>query len=149
VHLLKSREHLESLGLHSSSFPTLEGASRSSTNTARLRTLLRLQVARLHRASYWGDIRHAVGVKAGVPAEKLDALDAYEDCPLFSERERAALAFAEEVTRAEGHVSDPCFRHLRMQFSEAGALELMFVIGYQIFGNRFANAFRLAPRGFS
>jgi alkylhydroperoxidase family enzyme len=53
-------------------------------------------------------------VKAGVPAEKLDALDAYEDCPLFSERERAALAFAAEVTRAEGHVSDLCFRRLRM-----------------------------------
>ena len=73
----------------------------------------------------------------------------YEDCPLFSERERAALAFAEEVTQAEGHVSDLCFRRLRMQFSEAEALELMFVIGYQIFASRFANAFRLARRGFS
>jgi alkylhydroperoxidase family enzyme len=88
-------------------------------------------------------------VKAGVPAEKLDALDAYEDWPLFSERERAALAFAEEVTRTEGHVSDLCFRRLRMQFSEAEALELLFVIGYQIFVSRFANAFRLARQGCS
>jgi len=88
-------------------------------------------------------------VKAGIPAEKLDALDAYEDCPMFSERERAALAFAEEVTRAEGHVSDACFRRLRVQFSEAEVLELMFAIGYQIFASRFANAFRLAAQGFS
>jgi alkylhydroperoxidase family enzyme len=66
---------------------------------ARLLALLQLQAARLHRASYWGDIRHAVGVKAGVPAEKLDALDAYEDWPLFSERERAALANAFRLAR--------------------------------------------------
>jgi alkylhydroperoxidase family enzyme len=38
-------------------------------------------------------------VKAGVPAEKLDALDAYEDWPLFSERERAALANAFRLAR--------------------------------------------------
>jgi alkylhydroperoxidase family enzyme len=88
-------------------------------------------------------------VKAGIPAEKLDALSAYEDCPMFSERERAALAFAEEVTRAEGHVSDACFRRLRVQFSEAEVLELMFAIGYQIFASRFANAFRLTAQGFS
>lgn len=80
---------------------------------------------------------------------KLDALAAYEDCPLFSERERAALAFTEEVTRAEGHVSDACFQRLRRQFSESEVLELMFVTGYQMFVSRFANAFRIAPQGFS
>lgn len=80
---------------------------------------------------------------------KLDALGAYEDCPLFSERERAALAFTEEVTRAEGHVSDACFQRLRQKFSEPEVLELMFVIGYQMFVSRFANAFRIAPQGFS
>ena len=88
-------------------------------------------------------------MKAGIPAAKLDAIAAYEESPLFSERERAALAFTEEVTRAEGHVSDACFRRLRRQFSEAEVLELMFVIGYQMFVSRFANAFRIAPQGFS
>ena len=68
---------------------------------------------------------------------------------MFSERERAALAFAEEVTRAEGHVSDACFERLRLQFSEPEALELMFIVGYQMFVSRFANAFRVAPQGFS
>jgi len=88
-------------------------------------------------------------VKEGIPAAKLDALDAYEVCPLFSERERSALAFTAEVTRAEGHVSDACFQRLRQQFSEPEVLELMFVIGYQMFVSRFANAFRIAPQGFS
>lgn len=68
---------------------------------------------------------------------------------MFSERERAALAFTEEVARAEGHVSDACFQRLRSEFSEPEAVELMFVIGYQMFVSRFANAFRLAPQGFS
>ena len=88
-------------------------------------------------------------MKAGIPAAKLDALAGHENCPLFSERERAALAFTGEVTRGEGHVSDACFRRLRGQFSEAEVLELMFVVGYQMFVSRFANAFRIAPQGFS
>ena len=88
-------------------------------------------------------------MKEGIPAAKLDALDAYEDSPLFSERERSALAFTEEITRAEGHVSDACFHRLRQEFSEPEVLELMFVIGYQMFVSRFANAFRIAPQGFS
>ena len=42
-------------------------------------------------------------MKEGIPAAKLDALDAYEDSPLFSERERSALAFTEEITRLRSH----------------------------------------------
>ena len=38
------------------------------------------------------DIRHAVGVKAGVPAETLAAILDYRDNPRFTEREQAALA---------------------------------------------------------
>ena len=46
-------------------------------------------------------------------------------------------------------MSEACFQRLRQQFSEAEVLELMFVIGYQMFVSRFANAFRIAPQGFS
>jgi alkylhydroperoxidase family enzyme len=93
------------------------------------------------------DIRHAVGVKAGIPAAKLADLAAYEASPLFSEREKAALAFCEEITREDRDVSDECFARLRAHFSEA--VDLVFIIGYQTFASKFAKAFRLAPQGFS
>ena len=88
-------------------------------------------------------------MKVGIPVAKLDALATYELSPLYTERERAALAFTGEVARGEGHVSEACFERLRGQFPEAEVLELMFVIGYQMFVSRFANAFRIAPQGFS
>jgi len=95
------------------------------------------------------DIRHAVGVKAGIPEEKLAALEAYATSPLFSAREKAALAFCEEITRDDRDVSDACFARLRTYFSEAETVELVFAIGYQTFASKFAKAFRLTPQGFS
>jgi hypothetical protein len=38
---------------------------------------------------------------------------------------------------------------VREHFSEAEILELVFVVGYQIFASKFAKAFRLAPQGFA
>jgi alkylhydroperoxidase family enzyme len=95
------------------------------------------------------DIRHAVGVKAGIADAKLHALDAYEDSPDFSEREKAALAFAEQITRDELDVSEACFERLRAHFSEAETVELTFIVGYQTFASKFAKAFSVAPQGFS
>jgi alkylhydroperoxidase family enzyme len=95
------------------------------------------------------DIRHAVGVKAGVPAEKLaDVLD-YRDNPRFSEREQAALELCERTTRDDLEVTDECLARVRLHFTEPETVELVFIAGYQIFASKFAKAFRLAPQGFA
>ena len=95
------------------------------------------------------DIRHAVGVKAGIAPEKLAALEDYQTSPEFSERERVALEFAERVVRDDREVSDDCFDRLREHFSEGEVLELTFIVGYQTFASKFAKAFQLVPQGFS
>jgi|SRR5215813_7124435 len=95
------------------------------------------------------DIRHAVGVRAGVPEEKLAAVLDYRDNSRFSERERAALEYCERTTRDDLEMSDECLARVREHFSEPEILELTFIAGYQIFASKFAKAFRLAPQGFS
>src|SRR5215468_8373712 len=95
------------------------------------------------------DIRHAVGVKAGIPEAKLDALADHATSPLFSARERAALAFCEEVVRDDRAVTDACEARLAEHFTRAERLELTFVVGYQVFASKFAKAYRLEPQGFS
>lgn len=95
------------------------------------------------------DIRHAVGVKAGIPETTLAGLAEYRTSPYFTARERAALEFTEQVTRDDVEVSDACFARLREHFSQAEVLEVVFVAGYQIFASKFAKAFALAPQGFS
>jgi alkylhydroperoxidase family enzyme len=95
------------------------------------------------------DIRHAVGVKEGIEAETLAALPRWRESERFSARERAALALGEAMVRDDRDVSDECFAAVREHFSEADTVELVFVIGYQLFASKFARAFRLEPQGFS
>lgn len=95
------------------------------------------------------DIRHAVGVKVGIPEEKLAALASYKDNPHFTAREKAALEFSEQITRDDLEVSPDCFSKVRFYFSEPEIVELTFIIGYQTFASKFAKAFGLAPQGFS
>ncbi len=95
------------------------------------------------------DIRHAVGVRVGVPAEQLRDVVSFETSPAFSDRERAALRFSEQVTRDDLDVTDDCLARVREHFTEAEIVELTFIIGYQIFAGKFAKAWRLVPQGFS
>ncbi|SRR6266542_1102835 len=95
------------------------------------------------------DIRHAVGVKAGVPTKKLADVLTYGESPLFSERERAALQFCERITRDDLEVSEACLEQVREHFTEAEIVELTFIIGFQTFASKFAKAWRLAPQGYS
>ncbi|MBI2155189.1 MAG: carboxymuconolactone decarboxylase family protein [Candidatus Rokubacteria bacterium] len=95
------------------------------------------------------DIRHAVGVKVGIPEEELAALVEYRESPHFTEREKTALEFSEQITRDDQEVSDACVARLREHFSEPEIVELTFIVGYQTFASKFAKAFRLAPQGFS
>ena len=95
------------------------------------------------------DIRHAVGVKENVDEETLAALPDWRASGRFTEREKAALELTEEIVADDREVSDECFGRVREHFSEAEVIELVFVIGYQVFASKFAKAFRLAPQGFS
>jgi alkylhydroperoxidase family enzyme len=93
------------------------------------------------------DIRHAVGVKVGIGDAKLAALADYRTSPAFSERERAALEYAAQISRHGEDVSDACFARLREHFSEPDVVELTFIVGYQTFAGTFAKALQLAPQG--
>ena len=95
------------------------------------------------------DIRHAVGVKLGVPAEKLADVAAYQASPRFSARERAALEFCERIIRDNLEVSDEFWARLHEHFTEPEIVELTFIIGYQTFASKFAKAYRLPSQSFS
>jgi alkylhydroperoxidase family enzyme len=95
------------------------------------------------------DIRHAVGVTAGVPAETLAAIQSYQGNDVFSAREQAALEFGERTACDDLEVTDECLIQLREHFTEPEIVELAFIAGFQIFASKFAKAFRVAPQGFS
>jgi AhpD family alkylhydroperoxidase len=81
--------------------------------------------------------------KLGETDERMHLLNAWEEAPVFSDRERAALAWTEAATRiSEGHVPDHVFDLARRYFSERELVDLTYAVMAINAWNRLAIAFR-------
>jgi alkylhydroperoxidase family enzyme len=88
---------------------------------------------------HWKDLR-----ALGESEQKLSMLNAWREAPGYSDREKAALAWAEAVTLvAEGHVPDDVYRQAREQFSEAELANLTLAVVSINGWNRLNIAFRI------
>ena len=67
-----------------------------------------------------------MAIRQRLGMEKFDALPDYRMSPLFSDRERAALAYVEEATRRK-RVSDATFDALRKHFTEPEIVEITWL----------------------
>lgn len=109
--------------------------------------LVKLRVSQINGCAYCIDM-HAKDLRAaGEREERLYWLDAWREAPAYSDRERAALAWAEAVTHVgEGHVPDEVFRAARAEFSERDLANLTLGVAAINAWNRLAIAFRI-PAG--
>ena len=96
---------------------------RGYTLPEELRLLLHVRISMLNGCAFCQDIALARAVQQRVGLEKFRALDDWRASPLFSDRERAALAFAEEATQRR-EVADATFDELRKHFGEREIVEL-------------------------
>ncbi|HVJ43058.1 MAG TPA: carboxymuconolactone decarboxylase family protein [Dongiaceae bacterium] len=79
----------------------------------------------------------------GETEERLYLLNAWRESPLYTARERAALAWVEAVTLvADTHVPDEDYQIVRAQFSEEEIVKLTVLIGTINIWNRVAISFR-------
>ena len=95
------------------------------------------------------DINTAVGRKQGIPEDKLDAIERYADHPGFTERERAAIAYAEMITISPNDVTDAQFADLRRFFNEREIVELTAQAAFENFRARFNRTLRIEADGFT
>lgn len=72
--------------------------------------------------------RYALGRREGISEEIVAALPAYEAGP-FSDREKAALRYADQMYDDHHKVDDACFADLRTHFTDDEILELSWAIG--------------------
>jgi AhpD family alkylhydroperoxidase len=92
----------------------LESYLRKCGLDTKLLNLIRLRVSQINGCAYcidmhWKDLR-----AAGENEQRLYGLDAWRESPYYADRERAALAWAEAVTRVtDGHVPDEVFEEAR------------------------------------
>lgn len=95
------------------------------------------------------DINTAVGRKQGIPEDKLEAIARYAEHPGFTERERAAIAYAEMITISPDDVSDAQFADLRRHFNEREIVELTAQAAFENFRARFNRTLRIEADGFA
>lgn len=98
----------------------------------RLAQLLRLRVAQINNCTYCLDVHYGAARKAGIPQAKIDFLTAWWETQLFSDAERAALEYAEALTRASDTTVTQAFQQyhdkLATHFDTATMLEIVAVV---------------------
>ncbi|MCJ9702072.1 MULTISPECIES: carboxymuconolactone decarboxylase family protein [unclassified Bradyrhizobium] len=115
---------------------------------ATLVTLAYLRISQINNCAYCLDMHTRDLLKSGVKVEKLALVQAWAEAgDLFDERERAALAWAETVTRvAETGVPDKAYQAARAVFGERELVDLTIAISLMNAYNRMSISFRNTPQ---
>lgn len=110
--------------------------------------LVYLRVSQINNCAYCLDMHTRDLLKKGVKVEKLALVQAWAEAgDLFDARERAALAWADSVTRvAQTGVPDADYQAARAVFDERELVDLTIAIGVMNLYNRMAISFRNTPQ---
>lgn len=110
-----------------------------------LMALVKIRVSQINRCAFCIDM-HAKDARAiGETEQRIYALSAWRETPFFTDRERAALAWAEANTLLPNGVEQALFDELRQQFSEAQLTNLTLAIATINAWNRFGVSFAPVP----
>lgn len=121
----------------------------NNTNLPSLLThLVFLRVSQMNGCAHCIDIHTRDLIAEGMSVEKLVLVPVWHEAAyLFSEQERAALAWTEEVTRvSETHASDEAYAAAMAVFGEKDLVELTLTIATMNAINRMGISFRMKPR---
>ena len=124
----------------------LESYLRRSGLEASLLDLVYLRASQINGCAYcidmhWKDLR-----AAGESEQRLYGLDAWEESPYYSARERAALAWTEAVTDVrDGHVPDEAYEMAREFFADKELADLTLAVAAINAWNRLNIAARTVP----
>ncbi|MFZ5565409.1 MAG: carboxymuconolactone decarboxylase family protein [Pseudomonadota bacterium] len=110
--------------------------------------LVFLRVSQINGCAHCIDIHTRDLIKEGVSVEKSVLVPVWHEAEyLFTEQERAALAWSEEVTRvSETHASDEAYTAALAVFGEKDLVDLTLTIAAMNAINRLGISFRLKPR---
>ncbi len=116
--------------------------------------LVRVRASQINGCAYCINMHTQEARSAGESEQRICALSAWRETPLFTPRERAALAWTEELThilqnyspdQAYKHASDQAYKEVRTAFDETDLVKLTLLITYVNAWNRVALSFKPEP----
>ena len=112
----------------------------------RLRALVELRVSQINGCVYCIDMHSRQAREEGESQQRLDCLVAWEECPFFSEAERAAFAWAEALTHvSKTHAPDRVYEILCRHYPEREIVDLTLIISVMNAWNRISIGMRQLP----
>jgi AhpD family alkylhydroperoxidase len=112
----------------------------------KLLELIKLRASQINGCAWCMDMHTKELRAAGENEQRLYLVSAWRECPFYTQRERAALAWTEALTLlTEGNVPDDVFAVARGQFSEEELVKLTLAIVAINGANRINVAFRTVP----
>ncbi|HST10583.1 MAG TPA: carboxymuconolactone decarboxylase family protein [Terriglobales bacterium] len=108
--------------------------------------LVKMRASQINGCAYCLDMHWKDARASGETEQRLYSLDAWRECPFYTDRERAALAWSDAVTLvADGHVPDAVYEEVRPHFTEMELCDLTLAVATINAWNRLAIAGRLVP----
>ena len=104
-------------------------------------------VSQINGCGFCVDLAKAMAIRERLGMEKFKALSEYRTSPLFSDRERVALTYVEEVTRHR-RVSDATFEGRRKHFSERDIVEITWLNALENYYNLINIPLEIGSDGF-
>lgn len=120
---------------------------RKSPLSPALRSLLMTRVSQLCHCAFCIDANSLRLAERSGALDKVQAVSAWRDSALFSEEERAALAYAEAVTATPPQVDAVIKARLKHHFSDATISEMTALIAFQNLSARFNAALEIPAQG--
>ena len=121
----------------------VEGQINASGLEQSLIELVKTRASQINGCAFCINMHTEDARKHGETEQRLYLLNAWRESPLYSERERAALAWTEALTLvAETHAPDADYEAVRAQFSDSELVNLTTLIGAINAWNRIAIGFR-------
>jgi uncharacterized peroxidase-related enzyme len=121
---------------------------RSSPIEPALRSLVIVRVSQINHCVFCVDLNSATLLQRGAGPEKVEALPRWRENALFSDRERAALEYAEAMTIGPGGVDDALVERVKRHFDDDALIELTGLIAFQNLSSRFNAALGVPAQGF-
>ncbi len=113
-----------------------------------LRSLITVRVSQINWCAFCVDINSATSLKRGIEEPKLAKLSDYAASDLYTEREKAALAYAEVVSFSNLKPKPEHIERLRRHFDDDSIIELTALIAFQNLSSKFNSALGVEPQGF-
>jgi len=121
----------------------LEAAVKGSGLEHSLIELVKTRASQINGCAFCIHMHTRDARAAGETEERLYLLSAWHESPLYTDRERAALAWTEALTLiSEAHVSDELYDEVRASFSESDIVKLTMLVGTINAWNRIAISFQ-------